>query len=337
MIGAFLISILNESNTETDHHSRYDEKQGENVNNKGVNMRPNDLNALLRQLSDEEQKLLLHGGPPPDGIPSIDNPVFTDVKNANTWLKKNEPIIFVQIGDDARAYPMQILMWHEIVNDMFDDVPVTITYCPLCNSSFSFLREIDEIIVDFGTTGYLYGGALLMYDRQTHTLWSHFGGKGLIGPLADNELQIVPSTIISWQQFSETFSKGKVLSRNTGFSRSYGKNPYVGYDDVNEPPFLFRGVIDGTFAPKERIVAIEYAGEAKAYLLQDLIEERVIHDELGGKPIVLFYEEGTASGLENETVAGGRDVGSTIEEIKRMWGKNLHSFSFSIDPTDSPC
>jgi hypothetical protein len=255
------------------------------------------------------------------------------VSEANSWLQKNEPIIFVQIEDEVKAYPMQVMMWHEIINDTLNGMPITVTYCPLCNTSFSFLREVDNQLLDFGTTGYLYGGALMMYDRQTHSLWSHFGGEGLAGLLADQQLQVIPSSIISWGQFKEEYPHGKVLSKDTGFKRSYGRNPYVGYDDVNEPPFLFSGTIDNTFAPKERIVAIEHAGVAKAYLLEDLKDQLVIHDEISSNPIVLLYREGTASGLEHTTVAGGRDVGSTnvfFNKIKDEKNQSSKPLTFSI-------
>lgn len=290
------------------------ELTSENENNlsSGEKMSRSVLSERLEQLSEEEREKILSGGPPPDGIPSIDAPNFTTIADADNWLEAQEPIIFVRIGDEARAYPMQILMWHEIVNDRFGGIPITVTYCPLCNSSFTFDRRVSDQMLDFGTTGYLYGGALLMYDRQSHTLWAHFGGTGLAGPLANDKLEIIPSSIISWSQFKEEYPDGEVLSKETGFSRNYGQNPYIGYDNVNEPPFLFSGHIDDTLAPKERIVAVEYDGKTKAYLLEDLQEDGVIHDDISGRPVVLFYQQGTASGLDASSVAGGKDVGSTF-------------------------
>lgn len=286
-------------------------QQTVDISSEGEMLSGSVLRDRLDMLPDEEREKILSGGPPPDGIPSLDEPTFTTISEADPWLEPQEPVIIVQIGDEARAYPMQILMWHEIVNDEFAGVPVTVTYCPLCNSSFSFDRRFGDHVLDFGTTGYLYGGALLMYDRQSHTIWAHFGGRGLAGPLADQRLDIIPSSIISWAQFKEEHPESAVLSKDTGFSRSYGNNPYAGYDDVNKPPFLFAGEIDDTFAPKERIVALEYEEVTKAYLLDDLRESGFLEDELAGRPIVLFYQEGTASGLEDSRVAGGRDVGST--------------------------
>jgi hypothetical protein len=293
------------------------EKEQENIDEvnrhkkKGSLLSSTELQLLIDQLPAEEKGRLELGGPPPDGIPSIDKPVFIEVGEADQWLEKNEPVIFVQLGDQAKAYPMQVLMWHEIVNDTINGVPVTVTYCPLCNSSFTFKRQLDGQLLDFGTTGYLYNGALLMYDRQTHSLWAHFGGNAIGGTLVDRHIEILPSSIVSWKQFKESYPKGKVLSKETGYQRAYGQNPYVGYDNVNTPPFLFSGKIDDTLAPKERIVAIEHDDTAKAYLLEDLNNMKLIQDSLGQEPIVLFYSEGTASGLDKSTIAEGKEVGST--------------------------
>lgn len=156
-------------------------------------------------------------------------------------------------------------MWHEIVNDTIDGITLTVTFCPLCNSSFTFAREVGEEVLDFGTTGYLYQGAMLMYDRQTHSLWAHFGGGALGGAFEGEQLEIISSSIVSWNEFKDTYPEGLVLSRDTSYDREYGQNPYVGYDEADQPPLLFAGEIDGTYAPKERIVAIEVAGQAKAY------------------------------------------------------------------------
>ncbi|WNF36250.1 DUF3179 domain-containing protein [Bacillaceae bacterium IKA-2] len=294
-----------------------------------------ELLESLQQLPIEEQEKLLLGGPPPEGIPSIDQPSFISIEAADAWIEENEPVIHVEVAGEARAYPMQIMMWHEIVNDTINGIPVTVTFCPLCNSAFSFERETENDLLDFGTTGYLYNGALLMYDRQTQSLWSHFGGNGISGIYDKHQLEIVPSTIISWSEFKKGFPTAKVLSRDTGFQRDYGNNPYVGYDDVNSPPFLFSGKLDESFAPKERIVAVKIADQAKAYLLDDLQEKSLIEDT----QIVLFYSEGTASGLDQSTVAGGKEVGSTIAYFREVDGEQLNFYyqdgTFKDEQTES--
>ncbi|WP_280771856.1 DUF3179 domain-containing protein [Salipaludibacillus daqingensis] len=295
----------------------------------------NRLEALSSNIVDRLQK----GGPPPDGIPSIDQPSFVDLAEADQWLEENEPVIWVEVNGKARAYPLQILMWHEIVNDTINDVPISITFCPLCNSSFSFKRDVGDHLLDFGTTGYLYEGAMLMYDRQTQSLWAHFGGEALGGPLKGERLELVPSSIVAWREFKETYPDGLVLSKDTSFERNYGQNPYVGYDQADEPPFLFSGEIDGSFAPKERIVAVEVADQAKSYLTETLSEKGVINDSELAEDIVLFFKEGTASGLDDASIASGKEVGSSNVFFSEVDGETLEFYkdgeSFKDSQTES--
>lgn len=284
------------------------------------------LNDRLKDLPSDISDGLVRGGPPPEGIPAIDQPKFIEREEANEWLEPNEPVIWVEVDGVARAYPLQILMWHEIVNDTINGVPVTVTFCPLCNSSFSFKREVKDQLLDFGTTGYLYQGALLMYDRQTKTLWAHFGGEALDGTLEGEELEIIPSSIVSWNEFKDTYPQGQVLSRDTSYDKNYGQNPYVGYDQADKPPFLFSGEIDGSFAPKERIVAVEVAGQAKAYLTNSVAQSGVINDAELDESIVLFFKEGTASGLDSALLASGKEVGSTNAFFSIVDGEILEFF-----------
>ena len=191
---------------------------------------------------------LLSGGPPRDGIPSIDKPHFVSVSQAGKWLDDREPVIAVNLNGEARAYPLQILMYHEIVNDVIADMPVAITFCPLCNASIVFDRTVGEgdskRVLDFGTTGRLRKSDLVMYDRQTESWWQQFTGKGIIGEYTDVSLPQIPSQIVSFAAFKESFGDSKVLSKNTGVIRPYGNNPYRGYDAIDNNPFLFRGDID---------------------------------------------------------------------------------------------
>jgi hypothetical protein len=201
------------------------------------------------------------GGPPPDGIPSIDDPKFIDV-GAVDFLEENEPVLAVDIDGDVRAYPVQILMWHEIVNDTVGGVPVAVTYCPLCNSAVAYDRRVDGQVLEFGTSGLLWNSALVMYDRQTETLWSHFTGEGIVGELTGTEIDIFPVATVPWGAWRDAHPDGLVLSRDTGFDRAYGRNPYPGYDDVTSQPFLFEGEVDGRYTAMTRIVGIENDGDA---------------------------------------------------------------------------
>jgi hypothetical protein len=179
------------------------------------------------------------GGPPRDGIPAIEEPRFISVAEADAWLHPREAVVLIQIGDDARAYPIQILMWHEIVNDVVGRTPLTVTYCPLCNTAIAFDRRLDGQVLDFGTTGRLRRSNMVMYDRQTETWWQQATGEAIAGKLAGRQLELLPAALISWAEFREAHPIGGVLSRETGHSRAYGRNPYVGYDDPERLPFLY--------------------------------------------------------------------------------------------------
>jgi hypothetical protein len=209
---------------------------------------------------------ILSGGPPKDGIPSIDNPEFISVREVDGWINPNEPVILVDLNNEAKAYPLQILVWHEIVNDNVGGIPVIVTFCPLCNTAIAFSRTVEGEIYDFGTTGRLRFSNLIMYDRQTETWWQQAEGKAIIGTLTGTQLEFLPSAIISWDDFKKKYPDGLVLSKQTGFSRSYGRNPYVGYDDVNNPPFLYQGPeTPGRLPPVARVLAIEIGTETVAY------------------------------------------------------------------------
>ena len=271
---------------------------------------------------------ILSGGPPKDGIPAIDAPQFVDVAEADAWLKPNEPVIRVQIGPDARAYPLQILMWHELVNDTVGGVPVVVSFCPLCNTAIAFERMVGGRVLDFGTTGRLRYSNLIMYDRQTESWWQQGPGTAIVGELTGAQLKFVPAAVVSWADFKSVHPDGRVLSRDTGHTRPYGRNPYEGYDDVNRPPFLYQGpAISGTLPAVARVLGIELGGEAVAYPFEVLQQARVVSDSVGGTPIVVFWAPGTASALDAAAVPDGRDVGAANAFERRLDGRLLE-FSF---------
>ncbi len=256
---------------------------------------------------------LLSGGPPRDGIPSIDEPQFIGPNEAGAWLAENEPVIALEIDGEARAYPLQILTWHEIVNDVVGDVPVAVTFCPLCNSAITFDRRFEGQVFEFGTSGLLRNSDLVMYDRTTESLWQQFTGEGIVGELAGETLAFLPSSIVSFNDFQEAHPGGLVLSRDTGFSRRYGQNPYVGYDTIGSSPFLFRGEIDGRLAAMERVVTVSLDDLALdvAYPLSVLSEVGVINDSQRGQDLVVFHASGTTSALGAQVIAAAEDVGAT--------------------------
>ncbi|MEM9039323.1 MAG: DUF3179 domain-containing protein [Actinomycetota bacterium] len=254
--------------------------------------------------------VLRSGGPPPDGIPSIDEPVFHDGSTVD-YLAPTDPVVAVEINGDARAYPLDIMIWHEIVNDTVGGVPVSVAYCPLCNSVTVYESDVDGQILEFGVSGLLYNSSLVMYDRQTETLWSHFTGEPLYGELVDSELVEIPATIVGFGTWLEENPDGLVLSRDTGFERRYGANPYPGYDDVNSDPFLFEGDVDGRYTAMTRVVGVEDDGETAAFPLLELREAGVVTTDLGGAPAAAFWVPGSTSALDGGNVSGGVDVGAT--------------------------
>lgn len=273
---------------------------------------------------------IMSGGPPPDGIPAIDNPIFVSVKEADEWLKDREPVIAFQMQGDYRAYPLQVITWHEIVNDVVGGHPVAITFCPLCASALAFGREYQGKLYDFGTSGMLYKSNLVMYDRQTKSLWAQITGQAIVGDLAGARLKPYPAGIISWRQWKQAYPQGKVLSRKTGYRRPYGRNPYVGYDRIDQPPFLFRGKLDNRLSPMERVAAIQLGKIYKAYPFQLLTKKRVVNDLVNGQPLVVFFQSGTASALDKAEIASSRDVGAVAIFDPRLDGRRL-TFSMGQD------
>ena len=187
---------------------------------------------------------------------------------------------------------------------------MTITFCPLCNTAIVFEREVNGQVLDFGTTGRLRNSNLIMYDRQTESWWQQGTGEAIVGELLGTQLTLYPASIIAWGDFAAAFPDGMVLSKETGFNRQYGRNPYFGYDDINNSPFLFRDQTPGQLAAMERVLALELNGETVAYPYSVLSDVRVIHDQVGGEDVVVFWTEGTASALDTTRIPDGRDVGS---------------------------
>ena len=266
---------------------------------------------------------IISGGPPRDGIPPLDEPTFTTPSDAEQWLGANEPVIAFELNGDARAYPLQILTWHEIVNDVVGDEPVTITFCPLCNAALVFDRRLDGVVLDFGTSGKLRNSDLIMWDRQTESWWQQFTGEAIVGALTGKHLDILPASIISFADFAAAHPDGAVLSRDTGFSRPYGTNPYAGYDQADQPPFLFDGDLDGRLLPKERVAAITIGEVDAAFPFSILEEERVVNYTVNGKDLVVFFKFGTASALDRRSIRDSRDVGATGVFEAQLNGETL--------------
>jgi hypothetical protein len=264
---------------------------------------------------------VLSGGPPPNGIPPIGfpavpemginelpGPQFETIAEAQTWLQPQSPVIALSIAGEARAYPLAILMWHEIVNDTIGETPVAVTFCPLCNSSIVFDRRVGEATLFFGTTGNLRNSDLIMWDDQTQSWWQQFTGEAIVGRYTGEMLSILPSQVVGFRQFTEQFPQGMVLSRETGAPRSYGINPYTGYDSGE--PFLFEGQVDPRLPATARVLGTFMGQDAVAYPYELLQTQQVINDTVNDIPVVALWQPGMVSALDAAQIDDSQEIGT---------------------------
>ena len=254
---------------------------------------------------------ILSGGPPKDGIPSIDKPKFLPA-GAVSELGPEEPVITVAVDGKARAYPLSILIWHEIVNDKIGSTPLTVTYCPLCNSAIVFDRRVGGKVLDFGTTGKLRNSDLVMYDRQTESWWQQFLGEAIVGEMTGTRLRTIPARLESFTLFKERYPDGEVLVPNNPGHRNYGYNPYGGYDGRSGPYGFFEGDLPTDIEPMARVVAFKLKGEPHAVALKLLSDKNRL--DLGD--VVLSWTAGQNSALDGPIIKQGRDVGNIVVQRK---------------------
>lgn len=270
---------------------------------------------------------VISGGVGPDGIPPIDDPNFDSIEEASEWLQDQSPVIAFELDGEARAYPLAILTRHEIVNDVIgeSEIPVAVTYCPLCNSAIVFERTVDGEVLRFGVSGFLRNSDLIMWDNETKSWWQQLTGEGIVGDFTGTQLEVVPSLVVGFAQFVEQFPEGVVLSPD---GRNYGINPYVNYD-TTEQPFLFLGEIDDRLdTATERVLAGVIDGEAIAYPFSILEEVQVINDTVGERDVVAFWQPGKASALDQNLIDDSRDVGTAGLFRRDVEGEIL---TFSVD------
>jgi len=270
-------------------------------------------------------KEILSGGPPKDGIPSIDNPKFVSLANAG-HIADTEPVVGVVIKGEARAYPLQVLMWHEIVNDEIAGVPITVTFCPLCNAAIVFDRRLGDQVLDFGTTGKLRNSDLVMYDRQTESWWQQFLGRGIVGVMTGEDLKVLPSRLESMARFKARAPQGKVLVPNSPGRRRYGANPYAYYDSMPRP-FLYSGPMPEGLAPLARVVSVEIVkGDRRAWSLDRLRKNKRIETSDG---LILTWAAGQNSALDTPSISEGMDVGNVV--VQRLEGGKLVDVAYGVD------
>lgn len=274
---------------------------------------------------------ILSGGPPPDGIPPIDSPQFESIESASDWLIDRSPVIALEIEGDARAYPLAILTWHEIVNDEVGGVPVAVTFCPLCNAGLVFERTVDGEVLRFGVSGLLRNSDMIMWDNATESFWQQLTGEGIVGAYTGTRLVERPSTMTSFGAFASRYPEGVVLSRDTGVFRDYGRNPYTDYDS-SASPFLYTGDLDDRLPPMARVLGIRLGQSAVAYDLGALAEVIVVNDEIEGIPVAAFWQPGVASALDASAIDDSRDVGMAAL-YDRQVGDIVLSFTAADDGT----
>jgi hypothetical protein len=270
---------------------------------------------------------IVSGGPPKDGIPAIDEPRFTSVGKANRYLGMNEPVAVVRWNGETKVYPIQILIFHEIVNDEVGGRPVSVTYCPLCNTTLAFDRRFEDEVLDFGTTGRLRHSDMIMYDRQTETWWQQATGEGIVGQHAGARLIPVPAPVMRWEDVKKQLPDARVLSRDTGYPgylRRYGTNPYRGYDRQDGPfDWAFAGRRNEALPQMERVVALFEKGVAWAVPFSELEEARIAQLEVGDRAVVVFFTPQTTSSVDATRIQDGRAVGSSAVYESVVDGQRL--------------
>ena len=270
---------------------------------------------------------ILSGGPPRDGIPSIDKPAFGTVQD-NETLGPNEPVIQLDLNGDVRAYPLRILTWHEIVNDVVGGVPVAVTYCPLCNASIVFDRRMGDEILEFGTTGKLRNSDLVMYDRSSESWWQQFTGESIVGTHSGKELTMLAVRVVGFSSFAKDHPNGKVLVPNGASKRPYGRNPYVNYDSRAAPFPLFTGDLPSNINPMARVIVLNKDDRAFAVTMNKLRKNgKIVLDD-----ITLTWQKGVASALDAALIKEGRDVGA-VSVTRMVNGKSedvVHDVTFAF-------
>lgn len=265
---------------------------------------------------------------PRDGIPPTDTPRYEPIADA-TWLGEREPGALVRLNGEVRFYPLSILTRHEIVNDRFGDIPVAVTFCPLCNTALTFDRRVDGQVLRFGVSGLLRNSDLVMWDDATTSLWQQITGEGVVGTFAGTQLETISTSIAAYGDVVEDFPEALSLSRETGFGINYGANGYVGYSS-SEAPFLFDGEPDPRFPALSRVVGVSVDGIDKAYPFEVLADSPAVNDELGGVPVAVLWGGDTADALDGPVIADSQAIGSGTAFDRRVGDQTL-TFSSTGD------
>ena len=250
------------------------------------------------QVTEEGTKFLIpwqrifSGGVPRDGIPSIDAPKFADNSDWNDLgYNENGLVIGVEVEGTRRAYPFQVIVWHELVNDTINGKPILISYCPLCGTAIAFERSVNGQEFEFGVSGLLYNSDLLMYDRNTEALWSQINGTAVVGELSGARLEFYPSEIMTWGDWRNTYPDSEVLTTDTGAARDYSRDPYENYyfDERLLFPVNRTSDIYDALPAKIDVTGIEVDGPAYgAFVSRDVRNAGIVNETVGATPVVVF-------------------------------------------------
>ena len=267
-----------------------------------------------------------------DRIPPIDQPAFEPAVDGQ-HIADREPGLALEIGGDARFYPLSILTAHEIVNDVVGGQPVAVTYCPLCNSAIVFDRIFDGDELRFGVSGLLRNSDLVMWDNRTESLWQQLTGEGLIGEHAGAQLTFVPSAITSFEDFKRKYPDGIVLGPDQGFGRRYGYNPYVGYSSRSAPyGFFDQADLDDRFPALERVVNVTIGDTAKAYPFSVISTNPAVNDTVADTDIVILWGGDTADALDAGEIVLAEGIGTGIA-FNRVVGEQILTFTATGEDT----
>jgi hypothetical protein len=273
------------------------------------------------------------GGVVVDGIPALDNPTMIPATEGD-YLEPGEPVFGIELNGDARAYPLRIMDWHEMANDVVGGVPISLAYCTLCGAGIAFDgRVTDGHTYTFGSSGFLFRSNKLMYDRETNTLWNQLTGEPVLGELAgtDTRLDILPVVLTSWSEWVAQHPQTKVLSLETGHNRPYelgaAYGDYFAFDETMFPVWQRSEELP----TKARVFALYLDGVPKAYALDRLIVEQVVNDVLGEIPLVLVAQRGTVE-VEGVNQRAGEvvyDSGGEVRAYER--GEHIFTPGFQAD------
>lgn len=257
---------------------------------------------------------ILSGGPAKDGIPALDKPLFIAASAAD-FLQADDRILGIELNGVSRAYPIAILNWHEIVNDHIGQQAFVITYCPLCGTGIAFSAQIQDKTLDFGVSGLLYNSDVLLYDRQTESLWSQIKGQAISGKLARQQLQRIRLSHTSWSDWLQTHPHSQVLSDNTGYRRDYSRNPYAGYENSTALYTQVSAQAPAIFHPKERVLGLEFGNQFKAYPLSEIDKsgQTLITDEFAGQVFQIHWNS------KNKRASITDSSGNEMAAIEGFW------------------